>query len=58
MNLRSIYAQLLFTDETIEVSISRGSADRNNIQFYSPPEAQIAAGSNIKGTTRIVMLIQ
>ena len=52
MNIGSVYAQLLYTDETTEVSISRGSADRNNTQFYAPSEAQIAAGSDIKWTNK------
>jgi plastocyanin len=50
VNVGPINAQLLYTDESTEVSIARGSALRNTTQFYDPPEAQIQAGSDIKWT--------
>ena len=46
----SVHAQLIYTDEVVEVEISKGSSDANNTQFYTPPEAQVAAGSSIKWT--------
>lgn len=45
-----IHAQLIYTDEVVEVKISKGSSDTNNTQFYAPPEVQVAAGSSIKWT--------
>ena len=50
MHLGSVLAQLLYTDEVVEISISRGSANITNVQFYSPPEAQIIALSSVKWT--------
>jgi len=50
INVRPINAQLLYTNETTEVAISRGSAARNTTLFYDPSEAQIQAGSDIKWT--------
>jgi plastocyanin len=46
----SVHAQLIYTDEVVEVEISKGSSDANNTQFYDPPEVQVAAGSGIKWT--------
>jgi plastocyanin len=46
----SVHAQLIYTDEVVEVKISKGSSDTNNTQFYAPPEVQVAAGSSIKWT--------
>lgn len=46
----SVHAQLIYTDEVVEVEISKGSSDANNTQFYAPPEVQVAAGSGIKWT--------
>jgi plastocyanin len=46
----SVHAQLIYTDEVVEVEISKGSSDANNTQFYAPPEVQVAAGSSIKWT--------
>ena len=48
--LGSLHAQLLYTDEVVEVSISRGSANITNAQFFVPPEAQIIALSSVKWT--------
>ena len=48
--LVSVFAQLLYTDEVVEVSITKGSANITNSQFYSPPEAQIIALSSVKWT--------
>lgn len=50
IHLGSVLAQLLYTDEVVEVSISRGSANITNAQFYSPAEAQIIALSSVKWT--------
>jgi plastocyanin len=46
----SVHAQLIYTDEVVEVEISKGSSDANNTQYYAPPEVQVAAGSSIKWT--------
>jgi plastocyanin len=46
----SIGAQLLFTDEVLEVSISSGSANVNSTQFYAPPEAQTIEFGSVKWT--------
>jgi plastocyanin len=45
-----VHAQPIYFDETVEVSISEGSADRTSDQFYDPHEVQIAAGSAIRWT--------
>lgn len=46
----SIGAQLLYTDEVLEVSISSGSANVNSTQFYAPPEAQTIEFGSVKWT--------
>jgi plastocyanin len=48
----SIGAQLLYSDEVVEVSISSGSVDVNNTQFYAPPEAQAIEFGSVKWTNR------
>jgi hypothetical protein len=40
----SVHVQLIYTDEVVEVEISKGSSDANKTQFYAPPEVQVAAG--------------
>jgi plastocyanin len=46
----SIGAQLLYTDEVLEISISSGSANVNSTQFYAPPEAQTIEFGSVKWT--------
>ena len=46
----SIGAQLLYTDEVLEVSISSGSANANSTEFYAPPEAQTIEFGSVKWT--------
>lgn len=52
----SVHAQLIYTDEVVEVEISKGSSDANNTQFYAPPEVQVAAGSGIKWTNNDIFI--
>ncbi|MGA7369111.1 MAG: plastocyanin/azurin family copper-binding protein [Nitrososphaeraceae archaeon] len=46
----TVRAQLLYTDEMVEVSISKGSANVTNAQFFVPPEVQTVALSSVKWT--------
>lgn len=50
IQIGSVLAQLLYTDETVEVSISKGSSNVTNAQFFVPPEVQIAEFTSIKWT--------
>jgi plastocyanin len=46
----SIGAQLLYTDEVLEVSISSGSANANSTQFYAPAKAHSIEFGSVKWT--------
>ena len=46
----SIGAQLLYTDEVLEVSISSGSANANSTQFYAPAKAQTIEFGSVRWT--------
>jgi len=50
IHIGSVHAQLLYTDETVEVSISKGSSNVTNAQFFVPPEAQIVEFTSVKWT--------
>jgi plastocyanin len=43
-------SSVLYTDEMVEVSISKGSANVTNAQFFAPPEVQTVALSSVKWT--------
>ena len=50
IHIGSVFAQLLYTDETVEVSISKGSSNVSNAQVFEPSAVQTIEFSSVKWT--------